>query len=124
MWWIKKHLAHPLLACEQALLLRKSREVTRDPHAKGDASVRSSLASRFARAKPLLLAQNDWANCPSYDTKPCRRTSAWEAIRTDTISESILLRPWGPFLESPGTFYGPEIKYSNRTIKNKSTGPG
>ena len=64
MWWIKKHLAHPLLACEQALLLRKSREVTRDPHAKGDASVRSSLASRFARAKPLLLAENDWANCP------------------------------------------------------------
>ena len=50
MWWIKKQLAHPVLAYEQALLLRESREVTRDPHVKGDASARGSLASRFARA--------------------------------------------------------------------------
>ena len=64
----KKHLTHPLLACEQALLLRESREVTRDPHAKGDASARVFLASRFSRAcsqaDPFLLAQNDWSNYP------------------------------------------------------------
>ena len=30
----------------------------------------------------------------------------------------------GPFLESPGNFSGPEIKYSDRNIKNKSAGPG
>ena len=29
----------------------------------------------------------------------------------------------GPFLESPGKLFGPEIKYSNRNIKNKSAGP-
>ena len=87
MWWIKKHLAHLLLAYE---------------HAKGDASAKGSLASRFVRAcsqaNPLLLAQNDWPNCPlprhEADTKPCRRTSAWQAIRTDALSKSILLRPW------------------------------
>ena len=34
------------------------------------------------------------------------------------------LGPRGQFLESPGNFSGPEIKYSNRNIKNKSAGPG
>ena len=97
MWWIKKHLAHPLLPCEQALLLRESREITRDPHAKGDASARGSLASRFARAfsrlSPSFWRKTTGPTVLSHDTKPCRRTSAWEAIRTDAISKSILLRP-------------------------------
>ena len=31
---------------------------------------------------------------------------------------------WGLFLESPGNFSGPKIKYSNRIIKNKSAAPG
>ena len=38
------------------------------------------------------------------------------------------LKKWegnrGPFLEKSRQLFGPEIKYSNRNIKNKSAGPG
>ena len=37
------------LACEQALLLGESPEVTREPHARGDASARGPLARAFSR---------------------------------------------------------------------------
>ena len=37
------------LACEQALLLGESQEVTREPHAKGDASARGPLSRAFSR---------------------------------------------------------------------------
>ena len=36
------------LACEQALLLRKSREVTREPHAKRDVSARGGERKEFS----------------------------------------------------------------------------
>jgi len=39
----------PSSACEQALLLGESREVTREPHAKGDASARGPLARALSR---------------------------------------------------------------------------
>ena len=77
-----------------------------------------------SRLSPSIWHKTTGPTVLSHDTKPCRRTSAWEAIRTDSISESILLRPWGPFLESPGNFTGPKSEYSNRNTKNKSAGPG
>ena len=42
------------LACEQALLLGESREVTRESHAKGDASARGPLARALSRG-PLEI---------------------------------------------------------------------
>ena len=53
------------LACEQALLLGESREVTREPHAKGDASASrsrvlsrlTSLATRNRELARALLAR-------------------------------------------------------------------
>ena len=36
------------LACEQALLLRKSREVTREPHTKRDVSARGGERKEFS----------------------------------------------------------------------------
>ena len=47
------------LAFEQALYLRESREVTREPHAKGDASPLARAFSRFARHKLESLLAGD-----------------------------------------------------------------
>ena len=58
--------------------------------------VLSRLASLelVSRLSPSFWQKTTGPTVLSHDTKPCRRTSAWEAIRTDTVGKSILLRPW------------------------------
>ena len=78
--------------------------MTRDPHAKGKTRVRGVL-SRLAslelvpRLTPSFWHKTTGPTVLSHDTKPCRRTSAWEAIRTDTISKSILFKALAPVVQ-------------------------
>ena len=48
--------AAQLIACEQALLLGESQEVTREPHAKGDSSVRRGERKESSPFSPPLAA--------------------------------------------------------------------
>ena len=49
-WRGQKERLQLSLACEQALLLGESPEVTREPHARGDASARGPLSRAFSRS--------------------------------------------------------------------------
>ena len=55
-----------MLACAQALLLGESREVTREPHAKGDVSARGGERKVFSfSCSPLVRAfSNDSLRSP------------------------------------------------------------
>ena len=62
------------LACEQALLLGESREVTREPHAKGDVSARGGERKEF-----------------SFSCSPLARAFSYESLHSPLELESLSL---------------------------------
>ena len=71
------------LACEQALLLGESPEVTREPHARGDASARGPLARAFSRGYlrlPLEIESLLARRLTFFDLKGS--VAEWSARRT------------------------------------------
>ena len=80
-----------------------------------------SLACEYSRLSLLLVAREvspggTWRDVPSSEVREETTVFAGYAIAS--------LGTRGPFLESPGKLFGPEIKYSNRNIKNKNVGSG
>ena len=71
------------LACEQALLLGESRGVTREPHAKGDASARGPLSRAFSRGylrlpleiESLLARRLTWGSVAEWSARRTRNAA-------------------------------------------------
>ena len=109
------------LACEQALLLGESRHVTRETHAKGDASARSPLSRAFSRSylrlpleiESLLARRLTWGSVAEWSAR--RTHNAAVPCSSSTLSSAILVTFPKPTIACVQTSPLPQEKWGEET---------